>query len=1280
MIKILIDNGQGPVDYTRYLFSGSLKVEDSINQPTLTTFLLSNNDNGFVVPVRNAFVQIFSSRYNKYVATGVITNEPIRKFIGLNPKASSFNFQAFEFQINVTSEEYLLNMKQIPYVPAFTNRGSGQILADWANQLMPGFFDVTSFVASGDLIPKFDYDPTKTWSDYAKTFADQSRFRYKVINRTIIFQPYGDADLGVTYDERNKQGTFDPYKLDTQVLTVPVVNDVIVVGDVEAATLHDDYFIGDGFSSSFALRHKVFRGQTASLLQDDWTEQKFSTTDWTVEDPTLTFTLAGALNAIGGAGLGTSYILANNGFEMAGKLNFQHGEFYFTDTNTGLLGGIYNSLTLQTAVCEAGWDVRPSLGGIVLGASGAAGISIQPTRFGVLQGTPVITKANHHYFLSTIMHSRCYSRYNRIFRTKKGQQYGGDNVNSLVDIVWVLQDIDLANPNNPVETRFTLLGATVAPFCWYAPLNAVNLNLALNFTQVSLPPQGTLTVQSLSAITGAQLPVLPGSLGVEHGYLLGFGFQGQTATLLDGQENSSLEFYANTIPGVGARIRLQTWEAKAAIARVQDPAAIALEALFAGDDGTRTAVMFDLKPIPRTSAECELAGKAAIVDRELTQYQGTYTFSSFFLLDPTSPDYPVPGRFFSVNAPIRNINKLQFFVQKVTTTVLDLFSEVLAFQIQFGQDTYLDKTLNKFVDVKTAILKPQDLAVKPTPLQLSQVGVFYAPDLVDAKITNITASTITLDFGVVPVTGAEVRRTDTGWGSNDLNLIGRFTTQVVTLPRTQFEQAWYIRQVNGASTSRYTKMLRTQIPTAPLAPVLVTANSQVIQLGLTGDIRNICGIEVRAADDTTVLLQRRFGAPQDLFIDLTKIAAASGNRTFKCYFFNLRWDYSPVLSVNIPAPIAPVLSLGNKFGFDIEVRPDFSQQSDILRTTVVFATDAGFTVNVVSVTGNGQPPSVHLSATAALAYFVKAYRSDYLGDGAVSTTLNVPAGTLIASGYGSAQGSIPPVITQIIGSLFTFSNPVPGSTTTGIINVSWPSFTVAYPNGTTQLIPSGSAQFTGLAANAGTLNTQYYFYFYLQDPTLSTVALGILGPFSGAIDPTNSVGMVLDGRAPLNGTAVTTNVPGVGAGAPAGGGGGGSDSTGCIIDGTLITLEDGRELPIEVVKKLLPVALKTPTGRKGILVGVDELPNQKLYKLKLKSGKEKIGSKSDSVFANDFWQKLVDLANTMPQSVWTEDGFEDEESVTEAGYGKVNRLHMLDNGARVYSANGIWTHNVINKA
>ena len=108
----------------------------------------------------------------------------------------------------------------------------------------------------------------------------------------------------------------------------------------------------------------------------------------------------------------------------------------------------------------------------------------------------------------------------------------------------------------------------------------------------------------------------------------------------------------------------------------------------------------------------------------------------------------------------------------------------------------------------------------PPRLTTAQVGAYYVTDLREAQITAVTSTTVTVDAGIAPgsTQGIEVRIRDFGWGqTNDRNLLGRFGTQVFTLPRLGTgRQHYYLRMYDTSSGqlrySRYSMSLNLDYP------------------------------------------------------------------------------------------------------------------------------------------------------------------------------------------------------------------------------------------------------------------------------------------------------------------------------------------------------------------------------------------------------------------------------------------------------------------------------------
>jgi hypothetical protein len=909
-MQVLIDNGPATlsigaasVDYTRYVLDGSLTVEDSINVPTLVTFQISPCDTKFVKPKRGAYVTLSSELYSpsgtpgsgKILATGFITNEPERTFLGLTEKLGPYGYQQYSYNLNVTSDEWLLNCKAVSYIPAFVNQTDSQILAAIANVLAPGFFD-TSLMASGTLIPYYQYDNTQTWSDIAKSFGDANRYHYKVINRQIIYQPFGDQPLGIAYDDQNMpESDLYPEELTTGVVSVPPVNDCIVVGAVEPQGNWEQYYVGDGFSSNFQLRNQVFQGVSSNLLQDDWTEGSFSTGTWTVNDPQGAFNLAdnngnpiGALNIIQASGApgvylpqyAATYIQATNGLELGGGINLQHGQFTINDSCNGVVGGVYGTTVFTPGNCLCGFGITGTA--TIVTASGAGGVTMQPIYNGQYIGPKVVSQPNHQYVLQTWIGAEAKNRYTRPYTNlTQTATYGAQDLASNGTITWVITDYDLGvyvieqqNPlfglfpaaPPPVVTKYSVSGAMLPPFALYCLANCIDLNVSINYTDLALPPQGFLTVQSLTGASGTQLPVYPNAsvappgtlpqyiLGPPIVYQLGFGMINQTAQVSQQGEAYALAFYTDDIPGVGARIRFQSWDAGQSIARVQDQVAIAAEATVSGDNGIRSAIMNNLQPPPRTSDECEAAAAAAILDREYPQFQGTYTVETIphkfeNLFSPSLYQYPWSGRFLYINSPVRGVTGQNFFANTVRTQVVELKQEIMVFSVDYGPDTYLERLLPVFQEREQDLLTPTQTVPPPNPITLPEVLNAHLATLDQAQVTQIvnalSGNYIVVDLGAPPVTACEVRNVDGGWGTADQGRVGLFTSQIFTLPRVVRDQTWYLRTLNGGIYSRFSKVLRVVYPLIPSPPVFKAFTNSDLVLDLNGDVRDIYGVELR---------------------------------------------------------------------------------------------------------------------------------------------------------------------------------------------------------------------------------------------------------------------------------------------------------------------------------------------------------------------------------------------------------------------------------------------------
>jgi hypothetical protein len=893
--------GGQEADISRYVDWSSVSLSESINIPAQLTFDAYNYDAGFPAPVQRAYVRLYSTRFNRSLFTGFVSSQPNVTFKSIRAPG----IQLFQYKMICTSDEHLLNVKAVPFIPAFVNQTQGQVLAKLASTLCPGFFD-TSMVGSGDIEPYFKYDPTQSWSELAKTFGDGSRYRYKVRDKQILFQPYGDGQLGIEYDEDKHDSTFDPSSngMQTQVLAVPTVNDITIIGAAEAGNNREDFFIGDGFTGNFPLRHKVFRGSSTLLLSDNWTESEFDSQQWYTNDPADQFNLgAGALNIVStfSLPLGQAYIQMNNALELAGGIDLEHGEFGWNDISEGIVGGLYEqSLETDEAYasgsCLGGFYIS-SPTGVVTSASGAAGVFMQPTWRGVAVGEPVVSQVNHTYVLQTVITAPTYTRYNRWYRSLGGNAYGGVETVVPGDVTFIVQDYDIAAATGfyyqPNITKVSVSESNLPAFCAYGLINNQQLNVTINYTVLALMIMGALSAyegpSGLWQPTGLILPMLPpgggGYVGpvapwpsdasgniyplplqrsdTPHQEVLGNGFELQSAQITSGTEADTLAFYGNSLPAAGTPIRFQSYESQAALSRLQSSGSIVEEAYIVGDDGVRSAIISDLSPLPRTSEDCDAAAQAYLDDRTAVFYNGTYNCTSYFFngLSSDTQFWPTCGRYLYVNSPARGIHKQWMLVTQLTISVLDAVGnaqrslaggqvgEVLKFSIGFGADLHLEKVLHNFVDqTPTNILTNSDTAETLKPIYSYQVDNAYLPDLKSILVNPITDTEAQVTIYDSVSAALEIRLQDAHWGQGATpDYVGTVTGSTFTLVRQQFEQTWYMRFVDTAQGiySRRSKVVRIYYPVTPLPPTLISADSATIQFDFNGDIRNVYGFELR---------------------------------------------------------------------------------------------------------------------------------------------------------------------------------------------------------------------------------------------------------------------------------------------------------------------------------------------------------------------------------------------------------------------------------------------------
>ena len=982
-ILLEIDNGdgRGRIDYTRYLASAEstpVALRDRMNLPALLDFTLVPADNGFIVPRRSGYVRLSGladalplggPRVAGPLFTGYLTNEPAIEFLGvLNGQPVHGN------RYQATSEEYLLNVKRIGVLPPFLNQTAGQILRFLTEQLQPGRFDLNA-VANGTLVPVFVAEPDRSWSEIARVLAEQSGYYYRVLEAKVIFQPVGDQPVGVSVNEDDPH--FRPDALEVAPLGNPIHNDATVFGGTEPQATYREYFIGDGFTSQFALSAPVYGSESARLLADDFTGASFDSTRWKETDPQNVISLfQGRLNVAGGTGtLGTSTLLAHQAIELSGELELLHGEFEFIAPSTGILGGLYSSAALAQSDCLIGFDCSP-IGGTT---------RLRGLIAGVVQAPEMPVQSNHHYILQTRLSA------NQAFRSQlsffgSGTTFGGGSIPAAVRIVLEVRDIDLANPTIVTttmlfESELTLL----PPFVFYAPINSADLHVVCNFLQITRPIQARLTTEKLGELPRARR--------------LGFGIAGQDATIASdpSQNRWTLEFYEDTIPVRGEKLTISYRVAGRARARIQDTTSIASEAAAVGDDGVRAVVLQNIKPLPRTSAEAELAALAFLAEHTTPRYEGQYSTWS-----ELAEGFPRSGRFLEVAVETR-YPTFTAIVRGVTSEFRELATERILHTLSFGQPSRFEDLLKQFAEPEEILRGQEEPPL--SAIETGEVGISYIAELGAFGLNSVSSSFFTLDFGVPPAFGQvyEVRRGDQGWSKGGVagaaqNIIGQYSTQTALLPRSARNTAYFVRPVaTNGQTSRYSGVIAIHYPLIPARPQsvqvifgvdekqrpIIQANVELSEL-LLADVDRI---ELRDSDNTSVLARwdfgqlRREGGLYRVGLTIDNSVALLRSKTLHAYTQNVLGEYSTATSATgtQALPLKPVLTPGNSVGQILELLLD-RVANEILETEVQVASPSGsFASPVQDAKLPGQPEKFNFVATQSGAWSFRARRRDSLG-------------------------------------------------------------------------------------------------------------------------------------------------------------------------------------------------------------------------------------------------------------------------------------------------------------
>jgi hypothetical protein len=770
-MKLTIDNlgGLGPQDYTAFVDSTKSPVlVRKLNHPADLKFGLLLNGAGLPAPLIGARI-VLSLRNGANLFTGYVVHTPTFEYQGWADKGS-----VYRCEVDALSDVMLMDQKAPPSHPPFVDRSAGNSFEQLTSEALPNWFDMTG-VADGDAIPYYSVNPAKKWTVLAAEIALSARCSYRDDNGKLYFAPLA-ADI---YPLTEGAAKFSPSDLQLQSVN-RLVNDLTILGPLEPGAHVKDYFVGDGFTTKFYMSQKPFMRSSQVALYNrtilDEIYAELDPTHWNITDPLHVITVSqGQLQIAGGTGIdGQTLATFIEKIELGAATLLEHGDMVFNAASDGVIGGLYAG-AISIAGCLVGFRITPS----------GSNCAIQALVGGSVTGAVLATQPGHHYVFTTQLYPTETYRMEQVFHSSlhpSGTSRGGGSVPCDVRVVLEVQDIDPGNPGSQIAPATVLYDGVIANapgFCAYALINGGNLHLAVAFTYIWLPVDA-LVRSTLPG--GSTVTVLTGSL-----------LQGAQCRV---SSASALEFYPEYIPPANDLISVSYRGQGHAAARVIDSGSIAFHQR-GGDDGVRGSIREIGIPLPRTSADCEIAA-LALLDDAGQGWLGEYKASSNSLPGAAADIFPGDG--LAINVPSRAAS-FTGIVREVDLQITDISGENSHYTLKFvdAGDPSLD-----FAFV-TALIKSK----KPImPIDVSVVGNAYLADLTNASFTNVTSTTVTIDAGITPVSGGgiEVRYFDAGWGAdNNRNLVGRFTSSSFSLTRHARSQTYFLKSYDSSVPPKYSR-------------------------------------------------------------------------------------------------------------------------------------------------------------------------------------------------------------------------------------------------------------------------------------------------------------------------------------------------------------------------------------------------------------------------------------------------------------------------------------------
>ncbi len=765
-MNLTIDNlsGSGPVDYSSFLDAARLpKITRRLNRPAEMQAWLTAGQDGFTVPKLGAKVALRKQDGSALFA-GYLSQAPQQEPLGWGEDGL-----LSRWLLQAVGEEYALDRQVLAARAPIVGASGDTVLKALAAELAPGLN--VDGVQAMEMLAPFSVNPELSWSQHAAELGLLCRAAYRIHDGKLVFAPAGWQTLQLG----EQTPGFDEAALSLEQ-PHDIVNDVTLLGEQEPQRYVKDYFQGDGLTYSFFLAQSPFANSTGTLLLEDYTGQ-LAAQAWSLVDPAHAIQSgAGSLAVNGGTGVdGQTTLAMAQKLELGGTVMLQHGEVSFQALGQGIIGGLYAG-SISAAACLAGFSIS---------SNGSATV-IQALVNGSLVGSAITTVSGHRYVLITRFYCSEPFRTQQLFHSglhPGGSGAGGATIAADLNVVMELRDVDPNYAGSLVAAPTVLFDGVIAnapAFASYALVNSASLHCNVGYTKIERSAP-------------AEVRVTPSGSTTSNSKIVGEKIDGAACEIFSGSTPEAV-FYSYGLPGLGDLVRVSYRDAGQAQERAQNQASVAALAK-PGDSGLRSAVLRLHSPLARTTDECQSAAATLLEDTAATPCAGQYQCWSDWL-QQVNPADVWPGDAVQIALPSRSL-QAQATVREVKIELVSPENDCSRYAISFANDAAQSLSFS----LQASKQKPAiSYAVKlPGP---------WLACLPHAEVTAVQSDTVLIDAGMAPVAGGgfEVRLQDAGWGADvDRNLIGRFTSEIFTVPKPAKPQSYFLRMYDGSTPPKYSR-------------------------------------------------------------------------------------------------------------------------------------------------------------------------------------------------------------------------------------------------------------------------------------------------------------------------------------------------------------------------------------------------------------------------------------------------------------------------------------------